>query len=79
MVVLLDKRRTLILKGWGILLMLLHHLFYSEELRPLYDDVTIHGVGIVNQLGIISKLCVAVFVFASGYGLVISTPENVNL
>ena len=32
-----------------------------------------------NQLGIFCKLCVAVFVFASGYGLVISTPENVKL
>lgn len=47
--VLLDKRKSLILKGGGILLMLSHHLFYSEELRPLYDDITIYGVGIVNQ------------------------------
>lgn len=76
---LLDKRKSLILKGAGILLMLFHHLFYSEELRPLYDDITIHGVGIVNQLGIFSRLCVAVFVFASGYGLALSTPENIKL
>ena len=59
--------------------MLIHHLFYSEWSRPLYDDITIHGVGVVNQIGHFCKLCVAVFVFASGYGLVESTPQGVKL
>lgn len=77
--VLLSKRNSLVLKGGGILLMLFHHLFYSEWSRPLYDDITIHGVGLVNQLGIFSKLCLAVFVFASGYGLTVSTPSDIKL
>ena len=77
---ILSKRNSLILRGGGgILLMLIHHLFYSEWSRPLYDDITIHGVGVVNQIGHFCKLCVAVFVFASGYGLVASTPQGVKL
>ena len=59
--------------------MLFHHLFYSEWSLPLYDDITIHGNGVINQLGIFSKLCVAVFVFVSGYGLVVSTPIDIKL
>ena len=59
--------------------MLIHHLFYSEWSQPLYDDITIHGVGVVNQIGRFCKLCVAVFVFVSGYGLTASTPPDVKL
>ena len=60
---------SLILKGVGIILMLIHHLFYSEYSRALYDDVAIRGYGLVNQIGLYGKLCVAIFVFVSGYGL----------
>lgn len=76
---ILSKSNSLILKGVGILLMLIHHLFYSEWSQPLYDDITIHGVGVVNQIGLFCKLCVAVFVFVSGYGLAASTPPDVKL
>ena len=76
---LISKRNSLILKGGGILLMLIHHLFYNTWSRELYDDLIINGVGVVNQIGIFSKLCVAVFVFVSGYGLVKSTPKEVKL
>lgn len=61
------------------LLMLIHNLFYSESSQPLYDDITVHGVGVVNQIGHFCKLCVAVFVFVSGYSLAASTPPNVKL
>ena len=76
---LLDKRKSLILKGVGILLMLTHHLFYSQWSQANYDDVVVHGIALVNQLGIFSKLCVAIFVFASGYGLTVSTPKDIKL
>ena len=36
-------------------------------------------MSIVNQIGIFSKLCVAVFVFVSGYGLAVSTPKEIKL
>lgn len=70
---LISKHNSLILKGSGILLMLFHHLFYSSSSTSLFWDyhiqIGLHDIGIVNQLGILSKLCVAIFVFASGYGL----------
>lgn len=53
--------------------MLFHHLFYSQYSTSLFLDYHIHvgahDVGIVNELGIYAKLWVAIFVFASGYGL----------
>ena len=53
--------------------MLFHHLFYSPSSTSLFWDYHIHvgqhDIGVVNQLGIYAKLCVAIFVFASGYGL----------
>lgn len=49
--------------------MLIHHLFYSESSRLLYDDFIFHGHGLVNEIGVLSKVCVAIFVFVSGYGL----------
>lgn len=56
--------------------MLFHHLFYSSSSTSLFWDYYIHvgnhNIGIVNQLGIYAKLCVAIFVFVSGYGLEIT-------
>lgn len=60
---------SLALKGIALLLLLWHHLFYIQS--GLYDDVTIGGYGIIHQTGIIAKVCVAVFVLLSGYGLTI--------
>lgn len=59
--------------------MLIHHLFYSEAARLRYDDFIVHGYGIVNQIGIFSKLCVAIFVFISGYGLACNHKGSLNL
>lgn len=55
------------LKGIALVLLLIHHLFYIKNGQ--YDDVDIAGHGIINTLGIICKVCVALFVFLSGYGL----------
>lgn len=70
---LISKDNSLVLKGFGILLMLFHHLFYSPKSQSLFRDYHINlgsiDIGIVNQLGLYCKLCVAIFVFASGYGL----------
>lgn len=59
--------------------MLIHHLFYSSRSQQLYDDIIVYGVGFVNQIGLFSKVCVSVFVFCSGYGLAVSTPEKIKL
>lgn len=54
-----------VLKGIVILIMLWHHLF----LRPEYNDIVIHGHSIAQEIAIMCKVCVAIFVFVSGYGL----------
>lgn len=62
----LSLKDTNVLKGVALLLLLWHHLFYKEN--GLYDDLYIAGHGLVNELSIVSKVCVAIFVFLSGYG-----------
>lgn len=49
--------------------MLIHHLFYGGHSQALYDGISFLGYGVINQLGLYGKLCVAIFVFLSGYGL----------
>ena len=69
-VVSLSLKDTNVLKGIGLLLLLCHHLFYVQ--KGLYDDI--HLVGdhyLVQELGIWCKVCVAIFVFLSGYGLTV--------
>lgn len=55
------------LKGISLLLLLFHHLFYVQH--GAYDDILVYNHGIVHQTGIACKVCVALFVFLSGYGL----------
>lgn len=61
---------TNVLKGIALLLLLCHHCF--EPGQP-YDDIVLFGHPIVQNIGEFSKLCVAIFVFLSGYGLTIQT------
>ncbi|MDE6338555.1 MAG: acyltransferase, partial [Muribaculaceae bacterium] len=55
------------LKGIALTLLLIHHLFYINN--GMFDDYTIAGYPIVNTLGVVCKVCVAIFVFLSGYAL----------
>jgi len=57
----ISKDNTLAIKGIAIIAMLLHHLFYTH---PEYGLL-------VQQIGLIGKVCVAMFLFLSGYGLTI--------
>ena len=61
---------TNVLKGIALILLLCHHCFYPGE--P-YDDILIFGHPLFQNIGEFSKLCVAIFVFLSGYGLTIQT------
>lgn len=66
----LSKTDTLVLKGVALLLLLSHHLFYKNP--GLYNDITIIGNHqLVQTVGVVSKVCVSIFVFLSGYGLTI--------
>ena len=65
------RKHTNIAKGIGISLMLWHHLFYNS---PEYYDKfrslkIINGIPVECYLADICKVCVAVFLFLSGYGL----------
>lgn len=64
---------TNILKGIAIVLLLCHHSLYPGQ--P-YDDVIVHGIPLVENFGKFSKLCVAAFVFLSGYGLTVSAVKS---
>ena len=56
------------LKGFALLLLLCHHLFYN--VNDDYCDIYIgHGQYLFHSIAMQSKLCVAIFVFLSGYGL----------
>jgi hypothetical protein len=57
---------THILKGIALLLLLCHHLFYASG---DFDDLYIGQIPVIQTFGMQSKLCVAIFVFLSGYGL----------
>lgn len=56
---------TNIAKGIAVILLLNHHLFYLvKDVPPL-----INGFSIIHFFANVSKVCVAIFVFLSGYGL----------
>lgn len=64
----LSIRDTNALKGFALLLLLCHHLFFVQN--GLFDDIhIIKSVYLAQELGVFCKLCVVMFVFLSGYGL----------
>ena len=73
----LSKQDTNILKGIALLLLLAHHLFYKNP--GLYDDVHLKGdYYLVQTVGYAAKICVAIFVFLSGYGLSMKYKEVIR-
>lgn len=64
----LSIKDTNVLKGLALLLLLWHHLFYIQN--GLFDDINLFKkINLVQELGMFCKLCVVLFVFLSGYGL----------
>lgn len=56
------------LKGIALILLLCHHLFYIQD--GSYNDILVFGkYPLVQEFGLACKVCVAIFVFLSGYGL----------
>lgn len=58
-----------IMKGAAIILMLIHHLFYSEEYIQKCTLILPFEENLLLLLSSLSKVCVAIFVVISGYGL----------
>lgn len=77
---MLTKEHSNILKGIAILMMFMHHLFYSRETYggfeisffPFTENIVLH-------LSWLCKACVAIFVFISGYGYAKSVTESTKL
>lgn len=62
-----DKRQTNIAKGIALLLLLCHHLFIDNS---GFESVTFsNGTSFAGIFASLGKVCVAVFLFLSGYGL----------
>ena len=63
------KNDTLVAKGIAVILLLIHHLFYSKDYG--FSSFLLSRTDWVN-LAKISKICVAMFLILSGYGLAAS-------
>lgn len=73
--VILTIQDTNVLKGLAICLMLIHHLFWVRN--GLFNDIHLAGEHyLVCEIGKMSKVCVAVFVFLSGYGLMMQSEKR---
>lgn len=73
--VILGKDDTLTLKGVAILLLLSHHLFFQNA--GLYYDIQLwENHYLLQEIGIMSKVCVSIFVFLSGYGLAVGAEKK---
>ena len=68
-------------KGISLCLLLTHHLFYQgNTVHPFYE-ISVSGHQIFMEIGQYSKVCVAIFVILSGYGLsesIRSRPLNIK-
>lgn len=73
----LTLQDTNVLKGLAICLMLIHHLFWIQN--GLYDDIQIGNLFLVNVIGKMAKICVTIFVFLSGYGLMIQSERKAGV
>ena len=69
----MKKEDSLALKGIAIILMVFHHCFRAEK---LYESHIISfypfSESFIVNLALMSKICVSIFAFISGYGLYIS-------
>lgn len=70
----MNKKETLLCKGMAILIMLFHHSFYSYSFFENYsiECVIFPSIEWLNKLSVSAKVCVAIFVFLTGYGIAIS-------
>lgn len=66
----LTREQSLYIKGFAIILMFIHHLFYfadripkSAEILWLFNDNSFEVT-----LGLWGKYCVSIFLFISGFG-----------
>lgn len=64
---LFTKRNTNIAKGIAVLMLLFHHLFLYKNVEVI--DLTIGSHSVASILAVTFKVCVAIFLILSGFGL----------
>ena len=65
-----DNRQTNISKGIATILLLWHHLFLPPELNSAYTSLFfVNGIQMEGAFAELSKVCVAIFLILSGYGM----------
>lgn len=70
----LSLKDSNILKGVALMLLLWHHLFFSRN--GMYTELCVGKYEMVEMFARICKLCVAIFVMLSGYGLTVQAEKN---
>lgn len=61
-------------KGIAIIFMVIHHLFWNVP----NIGYMVGEMALSQRIGIIGKVCVAIFLYLSGIGLYKSSPENIS-
>ena len=69
--IVFDRRQTNMAKGVALLLLLWHHLFYNspEKYDMFFSVFSFRGIPVESFIADFCKVCVAVFLILSGYGL----------
>ncbi|WP_222422519.1 acyltransferase family protein, partial [Yersinia rohdei] len=79
---LFTKKETNYIKGIAIILMLMHHLFAFPDRIPhdanIINSLPFIGANVDNYLANFGKICVAIFLFISGYGFAFKNKINFN-
>ena len=73
----LTKKQVDITKGTAILFMLLLHLFCTKEYTGLFTPlIIIKEIPLIYYFALFGDMCVAIYCFCSGYGLMIGYKNN---
>lgn len=75
----LSKNDTRVLKGVGIIFMVILHLFARKEVNGLYETlILIDGVPLAYYIGHFGDACRPIYLFASGYAFYIVINQGNN-
>ena len=69
----MEKKNTQMLKGVAVCMLLFHHLFLNAQPTA---GITINSVYLANIIAPYLKVCVAIFLILSGYGMNASMNKN---
>jgi uncharacterized membrane protein len=74
------QKKTNLCKGVAILIMLFHHLFFRKESWSLYVyKLKLGEMPLIGCVAIQGKICVAIFILLSAYGLTYSIKKYNSL